>query len=332
MKTPVKMASHYLKHRLNRLHPFEVQALLLNACNLKCVYCRYPELKTDLLSTEQWFGILGDLARVGTVRIKFQGGEPTLRKDFCEISTEAKRLGMITAVITNGTQIAKDPTLADHLDEIVVSVDSPVEKTHDSLRGDGSFSKAMKCIDVSQAKGKKTYVVMVVTKKNYGDIAGMVQFCEERNLKMHAQPLMLGKEPFDETSRPLALSDSESRELHQRLALWKKQSRPLMFSSESYARAGRWRDFSQTNILSSGNSKCMAGKYYIHIEANGDVWPCGHHGANFVAKNIVRDGFEEALRNSQVHDCADCPVAYLNERKALFNLKPQAVIEFLRRG
>ena len=74
------------------------------------------------------------------------------------------------------------------------------------------------------------------------------------------------------------------------------------------------------------------GRVYIHIEANGDVQPCVQTGGTFRAKNLVRDGFEEALTHVQGHDCGDCYSAYLTERKALFGLRPAAVVEYLRRS
>ncbi len=76
----------------------------------------------------------------------------------------------------------------------------------------------------------------------------------------------------------------------------------------------------------------MAGKSYIHIEPNGDVHPCGIHGADFAPKNIIKDGLKEALRHTQRHNCGDCWTAYLNERKAVFGLRPSAVHEVIRRG
>ena len=41
----------------------------------------------------------------------------------------------------------------------------------------------------------------------------------------------------------------------------------------------------------------MAGRFYVQIEANGDVVPCAQYGAEFAPKNIVRDGLAEALRH-----------------------------------
>jgi MoaA/NifB/PqqE/SkfB family radical SAM enzyme len=42
------------------------------------------------------------LGALGTLRIKFQGGEPTLRKDFRQLCATAQQSGIRTAVVTNG--------------------------------------------------------------------------------------------------------------------------------------------------------------------------------------------------------------------------------------
>jgi MoaA/NifB/PqqE/SkfB family radical SAM enzyme len=93
-----------------------------------------------------------------------------------------------------------------------------------------------------------------------------------------------------------------------------------------------WVDYDVLATQSEGESRCMAGRYYIHIEANGDVHPCVQHAASFTPKNIIRDGLETALRHVQHHNCGDCFTAYLNERKALFGLRPAALLELVRRG
>ena len=136
----LKAASRYLAHRFRELHPFEVQAGLLNACNLRCVYCKCPEIKTTLMTTEQWRAIIRGVSSLGTIRIKFQGGEPTLRADFREISAEARRAGLITAVVTNGLPVADEPALLDYLDEVVFSLDSVSAEINDRLRGEGTHA------------------------------------------------------------------------------------------------------------------------------------------------------------------------------------------------
>jgi MoaA/NifB/PqqE/SkfB family radical SAM enzyme len=105
-----------------------------------------------------------------------------------------------------------------------------------------------------------------------------------------------------------------------------------MFAASSYDRTARWPDFTVLATSGPAPSACMAGKYYIHIDANGDIHPCGLHTGTFAPLNIVRDGFDAAIRHTRRHDCADCSLAYLNERKAVFGLRPAALLEVVRRS
>ena len=328
----LKAGSRFLAHRFRELHPFEVQASLLNACNLRCVYCKCPEIKTTLMTTEQWRTIIHGLRALGTIRIKFQGGEPTLRADFRDLCSEVQRAGIISAVITHGLEVVKKPELLDYLDEIVFSLDSATPEINDSLRGQGTHAEAVKAIDIARHRGLRTYLNMVVNRETLGEVEAMLEFCEARGVGFHAQPIIFGRQYYDETARRLALTNEEVRALHKRLAGWKSQGRRLMFSARSYEKTLEWKDYGELAIQSPGESSCMAGKDYIHIEPNGDVHPCLQHGAKFTPKNIIKDGLEEALRHTRRHNCGDCYTVYLNERKAVFGLKPKALLEVLRRG
>lgn len=328
----LKMAVRFSAHRFRSLHPYEVQASLLNACNLRCVYCRCPDVKTDLMTTAQWRTIIGKLAALGTMRIKFQGGEPTLRKDFRELCRETQTAGIISAVVTNGLEVAQRPELLDFLDEIVLSLDSASPPIHDCLRGEGTHTEVVKAIDLAVNRKLKTYVNMVVSRENIDELEKMLDFCAARGISMHAQPVVFGRKYYDDAARRLALTPEEVTHLHERLAVWRRDGRPLMFSQRTYARVSKWQDHNQLTVQSRGLSNCMAGRFYIHVEPNGDVHPCAVHGATFEPKNIVQDGFLEALHHVRSHNCGDCSSAYLNERKALFALKPWALWGLLRRG
>lgn len=325
-------AARFLKRRFHTLHPYEVQALLLNACNLKCAYCRCPEMKVATMTTEQWQRLIRDLAALGTMRIKFQGGEPTLRPDFVELCATARRAGITTAVVTNGIRIAQDPDLLAELDEVVVSLDAVTPAVHDAIRGRGSHASAVAAIMAARARDLPTYVVMVASRDSVVEVEPMLRFCEEHGARLHVQPVLFGRKSFDAAGSELALSEAHIRALHRQLADWKRQGRPLMFSATTYAGVNDWPDHTVLTTQSAGESGCMAGRFYVHIEANGDVWPCQQHGADFTAKNILRDGLEAALHHVQHHNCADCFTVYLNERKAVFGLRPAALVEVVRRG
>src|SRR5574341_1048593 len=156
----LRMASRFMRHRFRALHVYEVQAVLLNACNLKCAYCRCPEILTKVMTTEQWCTIIGGLAKVGTLRIKFQGGEPTLRRDFDELCAASQAHGIITAAVSNGVAIVSKPTLLAHLDELVISLDAARADINDRLRGAGSHDAAVRAIELACQRGVRTYVNM----------------------------------------------------------------------------------------------------------------------------------------------------------------------------
>lgn len=328
----LRMAARFAAHRFSALHPFEVQAAVLNACNLHCVYCRCPDEKIDLMTTAQWTDAIAGLGALGTMRIKFQGGEPTLRHDFGELAAAAQRAGILTAVVTNGLQFAAQPELLDHLDEVVFSLDSATAPHTDRMRGAGVHARVVDAIELARRRGIRGFVNMVVTRDNADEIEPMLAFCEARGLGLHAQPMVFGRKYYDDAARPYAMGDAQLREMHRRLAEWKRQGRPLMFGASTYENVRSWVDFGELARRTSGTSTCMAGRFYVHIEPNGDVHPCGQHGASLTPKNIVRDGLESALTHVQQHDCGNCFSAYLNERKALFGLRPHAVLDMVRRG
>ena len=324
-------ALHYLRYRFQPLHPFEVQAVLQNDCNLRCTYCRCPETKTDVMPTADWLRIVEQFAKLGTYRIKYQGGEPTLRADFAQLCAATRRAGIRAAVVTNGWRIARNPSLLDELDEVVVSVDALTPERHDRYRGAGSHAAAMKAVTAAIERGLKTFVVMVVHRDTIDEVEAMLEHCEAIGAGFHAQPVVFGSIYHNDDASFLALGPEGERALNLRLAEWQRQRRGLLFSAGAYERSAAWPHADHMSRRGAMPSGCMAGRFYVHLEANGDVHPCGLHNATFTPKNAVRDGLEAALHHARHHDCANCCHAYLNERKALFGLSPPALLQLLRR-
>lgn len=328
----LRFAARYAKHRFRAVHPFEVQASLLNACNLRCAYCRCPDVKIELMTTEQWTATLEGLGAHGTMRIKYQGGEPTLRNDFRTLCATSQAAGILTAVVTNGLQFAGKPELFDHLDEIVFSLDSATPEHTDRVRGAGVHARVLEAIELARGRDINLFVNMVVTRHNLEEIEPMLDFCEARGVGLHVQPAVYGRKYYDDAVQEFALSDEQIRTMHRRLGEWKRQGRPLMFAAPTYEKVIDWADYNEISTRMDGRSSCMAGRYYVHIEPNGDVHPCNQHDADFKPANLVRDGLEAALAHAQRHDCGDCFSVYLNERKAVFGMRPAALWEMVRRG
>jgi len=328
----LKMASRFVAHCFRELHPFEVEANLLNSCNLRCVYCRCTEIKMKPMTTEQWRAVIHRLGTLGTIRFKFFGGEPTLRPDFQELTSEVRRAGIIAAATTNGQIIPSRPELLDYLDELIVSLDSSNPESNDRLRGEGSYRRAVQTIELSLQRGIRTFVNMVLTRENLSDLEEMLEFCESKGVLMNAQPVAFGRGRYRSENQAYALTSEQIRTLHLNLARWKRQGRGLMFSAKSYQKVAEWPDHTILSVRSPGESPCVAGKDFIYIDANGDVIPCCQYESDFTPKNIVREGLDEALRHVRRHDCGKCWRVFYNERLAVFRLKPYALREVFRRS
>ncbi|MEW6111775.1 MAG: radical SAM protein [Thermodesulfobacteriota bacterium] len=109
---------------------------LTERCNNNCIHCcinlpagddfaREKELTTDELKR-----VLAEAAALGTLEVRFTGGEPLLRPDFEELYLFARRLGLKVLLFTNGRLIT--PQLADLFAKIPPLV--PIEITVYGMR------------------------------------------------------------------------------------------------------------------------------------------------------------------------------------------------------
>ncbi len=103
--------------RLNRL---DVE--LTERCNNACLHCciNLPagdaQAQARELGTPEWQEILREAAELGTLAVRFTGGEPLLRDDFVELYLFARKLGMKVLLFTNARRIT--PHLASLFERI----------------------------------------------------------------------------------------------------------------------------------------------------------------------------------------------------------------------
>jgi pyrroloquinoline quinone biosynthesis protein E len=95
--------------------PLALLCELTHRCPLRCAYCSNPlelERAANELTTAQWKDLLDQAARLGVLQVHFSGGEPTVRKDLCELVAHAASVGLYTNLITSGVlmtpQMAQD--------------------------------------------------------------------------------------------------------------------------------------------------------------------------------------------------------------------------------
>jgi MoaA/NifB/PqqE/SkfB family radical SAM enzyme len=142
------------------------------ACNVSCRFCYYIGLHKDR-STENIKKQIDIAKKYGMEHIDFSGGEPTMRGDFLELVSYAKKKGFKTiCALTNGQKFIDKEFLKEcrdaGLNEILFSVHGYNEKNHDWLtRVPGSFNKLMKSIENAKKNGIPFRTNTTVTKANY---------------------------------------------------------------------------------------------------------------------------------------------------------------------
>jgi len=140
------------------------------ACRHCAVYSPDITYGPDL-STEQWLAFIEEIARLKVFRVKISGGEPFVREDIFTLLDALYDLPIRLSINTNATLIddAAARHLArytDRLDDIMVSLDGSCARTHDALRGPGTFDRAVRGIRHLTEKVGKVTAYCTVTRLN----------------------------------------------------------------------------------------------------------------------------------------------------------------------
>jgi len=330
--------SKYLKFGLNlikakierKYRPFLVQFSVTNRCNAKCTYCyaRYYDRPSSDLSFEQIAKILNQLARAGSFRISLVGGEPLLRDDIGKIIKLVKDLGMECALTTNGLLVEKKISQLDGLDLLCISFDGD-KKAHETNRGKNTFSKVMRAFELAKQHGIPLQASTVLTKHNIHQLDFILAKAREYDFLVGFTTLIHPHSPENNLIRTLLPSNQEYRQILEEILFRKRAGEPILFSEKALSLTLAWPDYSYEKIIGEEpefpHVQCYAGKYYGLIDANSDFYPCPQLVDIYPAKNILRDGFDEAWKNLHNHNCRACNLPCNNELNLLFSLEPNVI-------
>lgn len=314
----------------DRPRPFFVQYSLLNACNARCAYCNCPHRPDPQLPLETHRTILSEFKRLGSVRIKFLGGEPLLHPHLHELVVFARGLGLRTAAVTNGFLIPEKWATVRLLDEVVISVDGR-EAAHDRQRGAGTWQRVMRGIEMCARGRKDFFLSAVVTRQTAGEIDWLIELAGRLGVMVNFQIPQFNEEMYGPHAREWMPAPDEIRAILQKICQAKDAGAPVLFTARSYRHTLGWTDFGVERVERPGEtSPCTAGRYFLQMEPNGDIYPCVLHVGRFTPKNAARDGVEAAWRHANGHSCFSCYNTWLNENRAIFDLAPAVLGNFWR--
>ena len=158
---------------------------ITGACPLRCKHC-YESLNAGNRAHVS-FGILKtiiDLIGPHVNSISFMGGEPTLHPRIVELCAYAKSLGKYVLLVSNGINITKElvAQLKGNIDCVKLGMDGVCEKTHDQIRGAGSFQKTLRAWQI-MAPEIPTMCKFTLNSKNISEIEKIAPFYQNLGAK-----------------------------------------------------------------------------------------------------------------------------------------------------
>lgn len=194
------MGSSLLTDRFNRQFTY-LRLSLLPVCNFKCSYCLpngnpKEALHRSHLTLDEIRRLVIAFCGLGIKKIRFTGGEPTLRPDLVKIveTVSLNHPNTILALTTNGfklTEIA-GPLKEAGLSCLNVSVDSLIPEKFEQITGHNLLAHVLEGIDKAKKSGISKIKINTVVLKgiNDGEIGSLIDWAEKNELELRFIELM----------------------------------------------------------------------------------------------------------------------------------------------
>ena len=289
---------------------------ILHRCNLRCTHCYQEEHSTDCTFEqlkalfEQYKAFCAEHGFRGHINIT--GGEPLLSENLFPLMSLLEDNNTTFGLLTNGTLI--DAETAERLagfkglSFVQVSIDG-TKATHDSVRGKGSFDKALAGLRLLKKENIQTMAAFTCHKRNYRELSDVIKIVRKNHIdRFWADRLIpiggskediLDNEQFRETLRILT----------------REHSRKSIFSNTD-VHLNRSLQF-----LEGGSCyyHCAAGTTLLTLLADGTLLPCRR--LPIPIGNCLEVDMLTLYKNSELikqlqkeeipDECAPCPKAHL---------------------
>jgi len=268
-----------------------------SACNCGCSMCNIPNLPPQHLSLNAAFEILRQCAKNKVAVVSITGGEPFLYPALPVLVREAKEMGIIVHIATNGTLPEKIREVAGYVDAIGFSIDSHVAPEHDgNRRHEGAFEKCLKGVRVCKKMGIRFFANAPPNEYIIGKIEEYVSFINQ-GLGIpvgFCYPEMHGGNYFSRDKSIISDLSPEQLADFFRAALRLKRSGYGILNTDIFLNEAA--EYARGNFQKV--CRCGSGRVVYWIDWSGDVRPC------FVKKEVLnrKEGWEKFNPNN----CNEC--------------------------
>lgn len=288
-------------------HPvWEVTA----ACNLNCIHCHAASGKPHPheLSTDEGKRLIDQLAEVDGFRtLVYSGGEPLVRPDIFDLLKHSKDVGFANIIATNGILI--DEEMAWKLKEHgvvcnAISIDASDPDIHNFVRNSPkAFDLALRAIEATRKAGILLQINTTAMEYNMENLSDLIDFVDQHDasIMLMYQLVAVGRGGKIERA---TLKKSANENLSRLIAQKQKQTRAII---EPVAGPQYWPYILEKKGIQNGLlikiaeqvfHGCAAGRGFVYIKANGEVWPCPFVEVN--TGNVREKPFSEIYEEAPV--------------------------------
>lgn len=274
------MKKRMLKSMFFAAKPSHLILYATNRCNLRCRTCfvNFDDNREKEMTLEEIKQIAGYLDKL--IWLDISGGEPFLRSDLPEICAafSAKSISIPTngierELICGAVEKIREKTNAEIT--IAVSLDG-FKETNDSIRGEGTFDKAIGTIEkLKKIRGIRIKVNTVLSNENCEEIISFMRFIKGLNPDFHSINIRRGVSRDANLKRP---SYKDLLKIKGKIfSIWNEYDYGVKkFESGILKRYQRAAFDSSLKVIKEKRQipKCLAGKSHLVIYANGDVSSC----------------------------------------------------------
>jgi len=290
--------------------PVNITWEITHKCNLRCIHClsASSDASPDELTFEECKGIVDQLAALKVFEINFGGGEPFLKDYFLPLLRYIHTKGIVTCVSTNGTALTDEAIelcTGNPLVNVQVSLDGATPEVNDRIRGQGTFQKIIRGIELLSNKNIPLSINTVVTSRNFSQLRRLKKLAESRGANLRVsrfRPSGRARESWD----ALKLGPAQLREISD----WLESDLSILTGDSFFS-------ISQDGRRKMGLDMCGACKMTCCIDPGGNVFPCAFlqdepfRGGNLREKTF-KDIWDDApaflrLRHLEPSACRACP-------------------------
>ncbi|MEW6139460.1 MAG: mycofactocin radical SAM maturase [Thermodesulfobacteriota bacterium] len=300
------MSNQYVEMGLRA--PVNVTWEVTYACNLSCLHCLSDSGRREKeeLTTDQCRSVIDSMAANRVFQFSIGGGEPFMREDFLDLMDYAHEKGILTCISTNGTLI--DDKVAERLDHklvyIQVSLDGATPDSNDSIRGTGSFSRAIKAVECLRKRDIAVSINTVLTRISLPQLDALSDLAQSFGAKFRVsrfRPSGRGKANWSR----LNVSPSQMVAFSDWLSAHQDVSTGDSFFSVSHE-----------DRRHLGLNMCGACKLTCCISPTGHLYPCAFlQEDEFLAGRLPQETFSliwnrsrvfQAFRKLEIKSCESC--------------------------